>query len=424
MLNLLWKLNKQGVLSTLSIASLLVASEVWAIDFESVYKANLNSNYELGILRSNAEAIRLGVQSLKGSYFPSMGLESRYEIFSSEFEKLQGNSSHLYLEWRLFSGFQDAMDIKALELEWAAIDSKKQRLEMNLKWEVLASYSKAHAKQVQVKAYGNAISDISRILSAAKRRKASGRLTEADFLEFQVLLAKLERELMDYETQQLEAIKELESISGQVIGGPLVAHMEPKELRLNDLDFSEVFSSSKKSRLQESRLRLLAAEAQKRKAEGGFWPEVNLKLTHGNLGLREASHPTESFVGVTARWELFSGLSTLNQQRSAAATLSAARVELSRDNTYALNRATYLKAHIKSLLVRLKNKEYYQQSTVRLLKATEDEYRRGVKSSGDLVSALELNLDAKIDYANLRADYFKSRAELQDILGIEIEELE
>ncbi|MFN7454810.1 MAG: hypothetical protein ACK5RO_09155, partial [Pseudobdellovibrionaceae bacterium] len=61
-----------------------------------------------------------------------------------------------------------------------------------------------------------------------------------------------------------------------------------------------------------------------------------------------------------------------------------------------------------------------QKNLEGFLKAVQEEYRRGVKNSADLKDALEMSLETQIGRSQLRADYFEARAELQDILGIEL----
>jgi outer membrane protein TolC len=148
-----------------------------------------------------------------------------------------------------------------------------------------------------------------------------------------------------------------------------------------------------------------------------------LKATYGSLGIRETLDSPESTVGIVARWELFSGFESANHRKVAAAQLVKAKAELDNNRVHILSRAEQLRNQLKSISSRLEFEQKNQKQIERFLKAVQDEYRRGFKNSNDLKSALELVLDTQINKGILRADYFEARAELQEILGIELKEL-
>lgn len=150
---------------------------------------------------------------------------------------------------------------------------------------------------------------------------------------------------------------------------------------------------------------------------------MNLKATHGSLGIRETPDSPESTLGITARWELFSGFESSNNRKVASAQLVKAKAELNSNRIIALSRAEQLKNQLKSISTRIDFEQKNQKQIEKFLKAVQEEYKRGFKNSNDLKSAFELVLDTQVNRAILRADYFQSRAELQELLGIELKEL-
>jgi len=392
-----------------------------AIDFETVYQSALKNSTDLAKTKADADEAKAIYQASKSKFLPRAGFESRYETFDSDFEKVKGGTANAFVEWNLFNGFKDVQNRKGLGAESKAANLEKDRLEKNLKWIAMAKYSKAQVMQENVQSYKNVIQSNLKNLETVKMRRSSGRLSDADFLEFELFDSKLKQDLIELETEAASALAELEAFSGMSPIGELNSQLKPKRLSLDELNLKDLLSSER-SKLNESRLKVEAAEARKSLTTGGFLPEVNLKATHGSLGLRETTVSPETSFGITAKWELFSGLETVNDRRVASAQLAKAKAEYEGTKIYNLSRAEQLRSILKSIMARYDFEEKNQKNIDRFLKTVQDEYRRGVKNSNDLKSALELALETQLDKASLRANYFSARAELQEILGTELKE--
>lgn len=419
MLHLLSKANKKILILCQIIA--LFPYGVFASDFETIYQSALKNSTDLAKTRADADEAKAIYQASKSKFLPRAGVESRYETFDSDFEKVKGGTANAFVEWNLFNGFKDVQNRKGLGAESKAADLEKDRLEMNLKWIAMAKYSKAQVMQENVQSYKNVIQSNLKNLDTVKLRRSSGRLSDADFLEFELFDSKLKQDLIELETESAAALAELEAFSGVSPIGQLNTQLKPKRLSIDELNLKELLSSER-SKLNESRLKVEAAEARKSLTTGGFLPEVNLKATHGSLGLRETTVSPETAFGITAKWELFSGLETVNDRRVAAAQLVKVKAEFEGTKIYNLSRAEQLRSVLKSIMARYDFEEKNQKNIDRFLKTVQDEYRRGVKNSNDLKSALELALETQLDKASLRANYFSARAELQEILGMELKE--
>lgn len=421
MLSSLLKVNRQVYFF---LACQIIAQPIsWAIaaDFETVYRSALKNSPELAKVNANADETAAVYQASISKFLPRAGVESRYEMFDSDFEKVKGGTANAFISWNVFNGFKDIQSRKSLGAESKATSLEKERLEMNLKWITMAKYTKAKVMQENVQSYKNVILSNLKNLETVKIRRASGRLSDADFLEFELFDSKLKQDLVSLETEAKATLADLEAFSGISPIGQLETKLEPKRLLLDELNLIDLVSSDK-SKLQESRLRVDAFEARKSLATGGFLPEVNMIGTYGSLGLRETTVSPETSIGITAKWELFSGLETINDRIVANAQFVKAKAELDGTKINNLSRAEQLRSILQSILVRYDFEEKNKKNIERFLKTVQEEYRRGVKNSNDLKSALELVLDTQINRASLRADYFAARAELQEIIGIELKE--
>lgn len=399
----------------------LFTNRAIATEFEVVYQSALKNSTELARTKATADEATALFKASNSNFMPRAGIESRYETFDSDLEEVKGGTTNGFVEWNLFNGFRDVQNRKGLGADAKAANLERQRTESNFKWIAMAKYTKAQAMQDNVETYKKVIDSNLKNLQTVKLRRSSGRLSDSDLIEFELFDSKLKQDLISLETDASAVVAQLEAFSGVNSISKLTTQLEPKKLRLDDLNLRELLKSEK-SKLHESQLKVDAAQARKSLATGSFLPEVNLKATHGSLGLRETEVSPETAFGVTAKWELFSGFESLNHRRVASAQLVKAKADFENTRIQSIARAEQLRNQLKSILTRWEFEQKNQKNIEKFLKTVQEEYRRGAKNSNDLKSALELILETQVNRTMLRADYFEARAELQQILGIELKE--
>lgn len=420
MLSSLLKINNSIFLILAVCSGCLVSHSSLATEFETLYQMSKLSSTELKKANASSDEALALLNASHSSFFPRLGVESRYETFDSKFESVKGGTASAFLEWNVFRGFKDFQNRKSLLVESKAAQAEKNRFELNFKWILAAKYAKAQALQKNVKAFNEAIKANQKNLQTLNLRKASGRLSEADYLEFQLFDSQLKQRLVQLETEASESLADLSAFSGTNVRlGELTTELAITALNLEGLNFSELLNSDS-SLLAKYRLSTESADFRKRLTTGGFLPEVNVKASYGSLGLRETVVSPETALAVTAKWEIFSGFETINDRKVAHAKLVRAQAELESQKIFSLSRAEQLREIIKATQVRYEFEKKNKLNLERYLRVVEDEYRRGVKSSTDLKSALELTLETQIDRSQLAAVYFQARAELQDIIGKEL----
>lgn len=419
MLSLLLKAIRPFNIYGALLSLIAFADPAFASDFETIYASALKNSSDLTKTRATADEASALFNASNSNFMPRAGVESRYETFNSEFESIKGGTANAFVEWNLFNGFRDIQNRKSLMAEAKAAELAKERMEFNFKWIAMAKYTKAQVMQENVEIYKKVIDSNWKNLETVKLRRSSGRISDADLIEFELFDSKLRQDLISLEIESSAAKAELEAFSGYGPIQQLTTNLEPMKLDLDSIDLKSLLGSEK-SKLQQDRLQVEAAQARKSLTTGGFLPEVSLKATHGSLGLRETTVSPETAFGITARWELFSGLETVNSRRVSSAQLAKAEAELESSQIQSLSRAEQLRNQLKGILARLDFENKNQKQIERFLKTVQDEYRRGVKNSNDLKSALELALETQINRALLRSDYFLARAELQEILGTEL----
>lgn len=419
MLSLLLKINKLYLVVAATL--LCICNTSWATDFESIYQSALKTSTELAKIRASSEEASANYKSTLSEFMPKAGVEARYDAFDSDMEKVDGSTSNAFVEWNLFNGFKDSQNRKSLKAESQAVFLNKERVEKNFRVMLMAKYARAKSLQENVELYQKVIASNLKNLQTVKVRRSSGRLSEADYLEFELFDAKLKQDLVALEMEAMNAQVDLESFAGVSPITALTTTLHPKPLDLDSLAINELLAADR-AKVFESKLKVDSFEAKSKAAIAGYLPEVNIRATYGSQGLREAVDDPESTVGVIARWELFSGFETKQNRHIASAQLAKAKAEYESDKIENKSRALHLRNLLKSILERIEFESITNKNVDQFLNSVQLEYRRGAKSSSDLKSALELVLDTQTHKNILRADYFAARAELQDLLGIEIKE--
>lgn len=415
MLNSLLKTSKFLILF---FGLTLAQANAWAneVDFQTVYQAALKNSISLKLSEASYDEAKANLGIANSEFLPKVGVEARREQIKSDLEDIKENTSNVYVEWNLFDGFKDYNKRKSQKTEYAISKIQKDRTQINFEWIAKAKYAQAFALQEKAAAYKNIIQSNLKNLETVKRQRSSGRLSEADYLEFQLFDAKLRQDLLKIELESANALSDLQTFSGLDNITQLKTALTPKRLDLESLDLRSKIQSDH-SLLEEQKLKVESLEAAKAETSGSFLPEVNLRATRGSEGIREATTDSETVVTLSARWELFSGLENVNQRRKAVAQLSKAEVQYQSDKVHLINRAEQLGKQINNIIERLRFEDGNKKNVEKFLATVEGEYRRGVKNSSDLKSTLELILTTGVNASDLKADYFVSRAELQEILG-------
>lgn len=99
--------------------------------------------------------------------------------------------------------------------------------------------------QENVEVYKKIIDSNQKAMGSIKLRRSSGRLSDADFIEFELFDSKLKQDLITHETEATAAMAELEIFSGLSNVSKLDTQLEPKSLDLDNLNLKALLDSEK-----------------------------------------------------------------------------------------------------------------------------------------------------------------------------------
>lgn len=425
MFNSILKINNQTISIILLIYLCMIQTTdcANATELQSFLATTLQKNTELSQMKATTEEAKAQLSTSNSYFLPKIGIESRYESFNSEFEKVNGVTANLYLDLNLFNGFKDLQNRSILNSELDIVQTEQSRFENNLKWKALAKYTEVQALQENVKTYKEYIQQNLKNIETVKARRNTGRLSESDYLEFELFDSNLKQKLIALESELTEKTTDLNAFSGSEIKTPLETLIVPKKLNFANLDLQQLLKSEK-SKLAEYQSRLNNIESRLKLVRGSYLPQVDLTLSHGSIGIRDTDVAPETSIMLKAKWEIFSGFSTRNEYKVALAQLNKAKTTYDMQSISLYSKTQQLSIFLENNFNQYIIAEQNQKKVKRFIQTVMDEYRRGVKSSSDVISAIELSIKSQMNLNQLRVNYFNARSELQEILGVTIEEIE
>jgi outer membrane protein TolC len=419
-LNSLWKTNNLNLIIFFLFSVLVqnVRAEENNLDFASALKAAQSNSFEHRKLKSEVLSAEADLQIARSADYPRLGVESRYEIFKSDTDDLKGTTSNVFAEWSLFNGFRDLNNRKTAEDSLYLAEMQLLRYDKTLKSKIRAIYSKAYSLQQIIRYYNQTILENQKNLKSVKLRRSSGLVADSDELEFDLFDSKLKFESVQLITEHQSAVAELKLICNLENIDHLMTDLELDVIKLKIADIEKLLENET-SKLQQSQQAVHRALLVKNRSRAEFLPQVILKATYGSTGLVESQSNPETVLGLTAKWEFFSGFETSGRQKMYSSQLFQAETKYLMDQLATKSQVQQIVSRLNHIMDRLILDMKNPMSVEKYLKAVSQEYKRGAKSSADLKSASELALNTLISKEQIKAEYFQSLFELQDILGVD-----
>lgn len=259
-------------------------------------------------------------------------------------------------------------------------------------------------------------------LKAAQDRVNAGLSLQTDELEFKLHQVELEQE----EAKSSLAIKRFELELAVLLGfseqtglitAKYISHDHSDELA--NTSFSELDHLA----IQVLEHKSVQANLEKLKAEKWWIPSIDLYASYGLNPFRErefedSSDRLESIIGAQVSIGIYDGL----KSKIAAAKKSkeVAGYKADRQQTSMELKAEF--EHAKAQLSLTHQLIHKSEDALKIsgeyLEQTIDEYKKGVKNSPDVLSALEKDLTMRLSFVDLRRGYEIAKTNLMAILGI------
>jgi outer membrane protein len=390
--------------------------EVW---IQKVSSSNLSIRGQNQSVES--EKVKRGY--LGRSFLPSLIFEFGQERFQTgRYQTYSNPYGLLEARFNLFRGGRDKIesDIRNLNANIAednktiAVRDQLNRVR-KIQWQIIHNIE-------LIRILENEMNQNSKILAQAEKRARSGVSTRSDALEFNIYKSELE--------EQIESLKHENTILKigllPLLGLSSMDELQFQEQLIHQHDdelLAKSFNASKFPEVSSMNAEYEGYELQKKSNNLWWTPSVDLYGGYYLYTLRDRDYldidsRDDRVIGARVTFLLFDGLKSYNQ-----ATASHYQAEAKKLQTRYIEKKTeadYLM--LKEDLLHTHEVMHYVQDRINkskdYLKATLDEYDRGVKNSLDALTAVQRYyryekqyLDKKKEYQIIKADILALRGE-------------
>lgn len=390
-----------------------------SVNLDQAKKFAVSQNYRVQALREKVNAVDARRQVALAPFYPEIGVVGGVQNLT---EKSEGDSTSIgyaYASYNIFRGFRDTSErrIQNLELQRAELEFRQAEFLVGL--DVEEYFHTYLHLDTRKKLTDQALGRNSELQRAVERKRGSGLVSPADFMEFEIResLLKSEQELVLQELE--EARVNLKRILGEEIGSKIqptgsLSH-EHLELKLEEL---VAHVQEHNAEIEKRAKELETASARVSASRSHWYPEIDFEARAGNLP-RESLGEGKAKVSLllTAKLPIFSGFSGAWKVREAKAELAASQAEL-KDRI--LNLVADVETHyrkLKAIEGRVDLEATNAEKAKKYFDAILKEYSLGVKNSVDLNSAASQLYEANLRTERFKLDFLLERIALERLLG-------
>ncbi len=298
----------------------------------------------------------------------------------------------------------------------AAADAARQAAEAvrnALAFEVVRAFHTVHKTRQFVQAAEAAVHAFEQNLEVARRRFNAGTLLRAELLDVEVRLAQAREELVRARNSRELARRAMRTLLGLEQEPFDVAETAP------ELDVPESADFSSRPELAASREQVRAAEADLRRARGGYAPTVALfGSVDYDRGWRAEGEGRSYTAGVLLQWNLWDGQLTRGKVQEAQAALETAREN---DRKLRLNLALEVeqaRLNLTEAEERLHVTETAVAQAQESVTLTRARFEQGLALATQLIDAETALTAARVRRAEALADQRIAVAALRKALGL------
>ena len=417
-----------GVLYILALAAPAGAQP--EVTLQQVLDAAFKNNPGIAASQSEVEAAKAGVTQAEAGYLPQISGQAGYDLRWAETSRSTSSSSYsragqydyyaaeLSLSQYLYDFGKTSGRVESSRSSLAASQKGLATTLADLVRDVKNAYYEVLKKRHLVKVNQDSLRVQKQHLEQAKAFHQAGIRPKIDVTKGEVELSRTRLELIQARYNFRTSKVDLEKLLG---GPPVSGTYQLKETPLRppmpeDLKHLTKLALERRPEIADLKAQLMAAEADLKSAEGGYWPSLNAR---GGYDWADTTFPLESAwqAGVWLQWDLFTGLRTKGEVDQARAGINKlkARIrgqELSVSQEVSQN---FLNLHEAS--------ESIDTAALGLKQAEENlalakgRYRTGVGNAIEFSDAEVLVTQARSTLVQANYSYLQALAELERAVG-------
>ena len=376
----------------------------------------------LGLLAKLEEA-KASRGATRSQFLPRLGVAAGIEknpAISIQSERL----AYGYASWNLFNGFADRRANQLASFEVAKAELELEAVKFAVKLEVEEQFFKILGSLMMSGEWSEAAKINGLGLKDARQRHGAGMLSSGDVVSFEIRQARLESELADSRSEGELAKADFNRLIGHELGQSIKFSGSIPRYELGEQVESVLKTADQRAfELRRSAIDVAKSEVEVAQWVSGVLPRVDFEARNGWLPLGErptsltGKNSPSTYLMVTAKMDLFSGLSSVNERRAAIAHKSQSEQNLRESSSELLSQ---VERHLRRLALmeqRLKIESDNSSKTAKYKDTIAREYRAGIKNGVDYVAAVDLVIEARRRYAESLLGWHSERFAIENVIG-------
>ena len=359
----------------------------------------------------------------RSGFLPKVGVATGLEknpAYGEQSERL----TYGYASWNVFKGFADrrATQLASFEVSKAELELESEKFALAL--EVEARFFKILGALRSFNEWNEA-ADLNRsALKDVRLRRGAGMASEGDYVAFEVRQSRIDSDLADAKLALDIEKATFNRLLGHEVGQGIKFSGKIPRFELGESGEAIIATAHEKSfALKAAAIDVAKYDVETAKWLSGALPTIDLEARNGWLPLGErtasiASKNTPStYLVMTAKMDLFSGLSTVNERRAAIARKTQSDEQLREASAELLS---VVEQHVRKLLLmekRLRAEAENVKKTTKYKEATSREYRAGVKTGLDYAAAIDMAIESRRRYVDSLLTWHDERFGLEKAIG-------
>ncbi len=406
------------IISVLLKAFVLSSAE---LDLKQLKELALKASSSVNAAEMYIESIEGQSGTQRSKFLPRLGIQVGREWTKADNFSDEDNFRAVYGTINLFNGFKDSNQLKRSKLLKLSEEGLLKNKKLDLELEIEGLYYTYLFLEKKLEVTQEAIKRNGRHLKLVNKRLKSSLVTKTDVLEFKLRSSQLVSERDFIELELLRIKKRLLKFSGiqdfnsySLKGDLPHLHLKTDTQKLiqNKLD--------RNADIQSLNYTVQDFELSQKISNSGWYPRVDLQASYGRLDENEtgvSNNLDASQVTLMATWELFSGGATRSLHKTASAQKMSVEYQLRQKKLDLSLQVESLIDQIRILQKRIDSTEVNQKVASKLYSRTLNEYQKGVKRSGDLVTASDLFRNLSSEIYEMKLKFLSSKIELERLIG-------
>ncbi len=393
------------------------------VSLDDAKRYAIENNFRIQGLKSRRDEIEAQKAQIFSSFYPRLGVAGGADTELSGQNMQTAPLGFVYGSYNLFNGFSDLFQAKRSDVELRLNETQLRKAVLEVGLEIEKYFNLYLLKKYTLENYKEALETNQKHVALVNRRRASGLVSQADAMEFELRDSLLRSEMASIDQEMTEARLSLIRQMGPSVGTSVVPVGELPHLHLKDeLNHFLARVKDTSSEILTANQQLEDATLQLKSARATWLPSIDLEARAGYLDLEERPQGGgTAFAGaVVARWELFSGFNTTARINEAEALRNRRELEMKQTLLTSLTDLEVAFRRLKSIEERVDLEEKNETRAQQFYKAVLSEYQRGLKNGSDVREAEEALLEAKIRQENFKYQFILNKLDLERSSGAEI----